>query len=266
MTDPADVETAVADAHRREWALVFAAMARVARDLNLAEECVQEAYASALTAWARDGIPDNPTAWLTTTAKRRAVDGIRRERVFRSNPPLLVGPEELVDEATMDEPVADEPTDVVPDERLRLIFMCYIARAFLNPRQLRTWAPRRPNRHGVRACALVASPWPPWPPAVRAVPAGLGAVAIAGRHAGRHRSGHGTSARLARVTFQASSPADGRGRRSRASPSTSRFAVRAAGNPATWLRATNSARVTTSRGPATPVGRTGPSRRKSPNA
>jgi RNA polymerase sigma-70 factor (ECF subfamily) len=88
---------------------------RVARDLDLdlAEECVQEAYAAALPAWERDGIPGNPAAWLTTAAKRRAMDAIRRERTFRSKLPLLVEPEEAVD-----------PEDVVPDERLRLIFTC----------------------------------------------------------------------------------------------------------------------------------------------
>ncbi|SDR89001.1 RNA polymerase sigma factor [Actinopolymorpha singaporensis] len=135
MTDPADVEAgdveaAVVDAHRRGWALVLAATVRVARDLDLAEECVQEAYAAALESWARDGIPDNPAAWLTTTAKRRAMDAVRRERVFRAKLPLLVEPEESedsVDEAAMDDPfesATGDPADVVPDERLRLIFMC----------------------------------------------------------------------------------------------------------------------------------------------
>lgn len=124
MTRPADVETAVADAHRRGWALVLAATAHVARDLDLAEECVQEAYAAALASWARDGIPNNPEAWLTTTAKRRAMDAVRREQTFRSKLPLLVEPDETQDEVAIDEPAAAEPEDVVPDERLRLIFMC----------------------------------------------------------------------------------------------------------------------------------------------
>ncbi|MFD3455814.1 RNA polymerase sigma factor [Streptomyces sp. NPDC058691] len=124
MTPPADVETAVADAHRRGWALVLAATARVACDLDLAEECVQEAYAAALASWASDGIPDNPAAWLTTAAKRRAMDAVRRERTFRSKLPLLVVPEETEDEVAIDEPAAAEPQDEVPDERLRLIFMC----------------------------------------------------------------------------------------------------------------------------------------------
>lgn len=114
-----DVEAAVADAHRNDWAQVLAATARVAQDLDLAEECVQEAYAAALVSWARDGIPDNPAAWLTTAAKRRAMDAIRRERVLRSKLPLLVEPEE-----TMDEPAPVDLEPAVPDERLRLIFLC----------------------------------------------------------------------------------------------------------------------------------------------
>jgi RNA polymerase sigma-70 factor (ECF subfamily) len=126
-TDPADVATAAANAHRRGWALVLAATARVSRDLDVAEECVQEAYAAALVAWPSDGIPTNPVAWLITTARRRAMDAVRREQVFRSKLPLLVEPEEMVDEVAMDEPVkrvAEELADVVSDERLRLIFMC----------------------------------------------------------------------------------------------------------------------------------------------
>ncbi|WP_431912571.1 RNA polymerase sigma factor [Nonomuraea jabiensis] len=119
MTPPPDVESAVADAYRRGWALVLAATAGVARDLNLAEECVQEAYAAALASWARDGIPNSPQAWLTTAAKRRAMDAVRRERTFRSKLPLLVAAVEAEDEVA-----AGEPEDVVPDERLRLIFMC----------------------------------------------------------------------------------------------------------------------------------------------
>jgi RNA polymerase sigma-70 factor (ECF subfamily) len=110
------VERAVADAHRREWAFVLAATARVAGDFDLAEECVQDAYVAALDAWAREGIPRKPGAWLTTIAKRRALDALRRERVFRTKMPMLVEP----DEAEVDEP--DE--DAVPDDRLRLIFTC----------------------------------------------------------------------------------------------------------------------------------------------
>jgi len=112
----AAVERAVADAHRREWAFVLAATARVAGDFDVAEECVQDAYVAALDAWARDGVPRKPGAWLTATAKRKALDVLRRERVFRSKMRLLVEP----DEAEMDE----TEQDAVPDDRLRLIFTC----------------------------------------------------------------------------------------------------------------------------------------------
>jgi len=118
-----EVEAALAGAHRREWARVLAATARVARDLDLAEECVQDAYASAMTAWDRSGIPDNPGAWLTTAAKRRAIDAIRRDTALRARLPLLVVDDE-------EEPVraeqreVEELSEAVPDERLRLIFAC----------------------------------------------------------------------------------------------------------------------------------------------
>jgi RNA polymerase sigma-70 factor (ECF subfamily) len=105
------VAEAVAGAHRREWGFVLAATARVTRDLDLAEECVQDAYAKALTAWADSGVPQRPAAWLTTAARNRAVDVLRREATLRSRLPLLVD----------DVP---EPEHDIPDERLRLIFTC----------------------------------------------------------------------------------------------------------------------------------------------
>jgi RNA polymerase sigma factor (sigma-70 family) len=111
----AGVPAAVALAHRQEWAFVLAATARVTRDLDLAEECVQDAYAKALTAWSASGIPARPGAWLTTTARNRAIDLIRREAHFRETMPLLAD-----DELTTGP--ADD--DDIADERLRLIFTC----------------------------------------------------------------------------------------------------------------------------------------------
>jgi RNA polymerase sigma-70 factor, ECF subfamily len=110
------VTQAVAQAHHSQWAFVLAATARVTRDLDLAEECVQEAYVAALHTWDRDGIPSNPGAWLTTTAKRKALDAVRREQTLRSKLPLLVEP----DETSMEY----ETPEAVPDDRLRLIFTC----------------------------------------------------------------------------------------------------------------------------------------------
>ena len=71
---------------------MLAATARVAGDLDLAEECVQDAYVAALEAWAQQGVPRNPGAWLTTTARRRAIDLLRRDTTLRRKLPLLVEP------------------------------------------------------------------------------------------------------------------------------------------------------------------------------
>ncbi|HEU5333034.1 MAG TPA: sigma factor, partial [Actinocrinis sp.] len=88
----ADARSAVSDAHRREWAFVLAATARVARDIDLAEECVQDAYVAALDAWARNGVPRSPGAWLTTAARNRALDALRRQQTLRAKLPLLIEP------------------------------------------------------------------------------------------------------------------------------------------------------------------------------
>jgi RNA polymerase sigma-70 factor (ECF subfamily) len=140
VTDQA-VAVALADAHRREWARVLAATARVGRDLDLAEECVQEAYAAALRSWAASGIPDSPGAWLTTAARRRAIDVIRRDSALRARLPLLVVAEaEQAPDPAGDDPASDwertedamdsaantaaNPAVPAPDDRLRLIFTC----------------------------------------------------------------------------------------------------------------------------------------------
>jgi RNA polymerase sigma-70 factor (ECF subfamily) len=121
---PIEVERAVADAHRREWGTVLAVTVSTARDLDVAEECVQEAFAAALEAWTRDGIPNNPGAWLSTVAKRRAVDVIRREVTWRSKLALLVEPDIAVKDDDRGELIQRGPEDTMKDERLRLLFLC----------------------------------------------------------------------------------------------------------------------------------------------
>ena len=96
---------------------MLAATVRVTRDLDLAEECVQDAYARALTSWATDGLPARPGAWLTTVARRRALDLLRRETVLRRSLPLLV-------EDDVEEPPDMVDVDDIPDDRLRLICTC----------------------------------------------------------------------------------------------------------------------------------------------
>ena len=66
---------------RREWGPAVAALARWSGDLSVAEDAVQEAFAEALRVWPRDGVPDNPAAWVLTVARNRARDRLRRESV-----------------------------------------------------------------------------------------------------------------------------------------------------------------------------------------
>ena len=125
----AEVNTAIADAHRREWAFVLAATVRVTRDLDLAEECTQDAYAEALTAWAAQGIPTRPGAWLTTVARRRALDALRRQATLRRKLPLLLEPASSDGAGALDTietamRATRTPFDDAPDDRLRLVFTC----------------------------------------------------------------------------------------------------------------------------------------------
>jgi RNA polymerase sigma factor (sigma-70 family) len=114
----ASVEAAVADAHRSEWAYVLAATVRVTGDIDLAEECVQDAYAKALTTWPTQGVPARPAAWLTTVARRRGIDVLRRRANHARFLPQLAG---APGDGTTDEP---DSLPQISDDRLRLIFTC----------------------------------------------------------------------------------------------------------------------------------------------
>ncbi len=129
---PVDVETAVAAAFRAEWGQVVATLIRVTGDWDLAEECAQDAITRALERWPVDGVPRKPGAWLTTIARNRAMDRLRR---------AAAGAAKQQEAAMLTPP--DEPTDAmaaalaggagagddgddsgVADDRLRLIFTC----------------------------------------------------------------------------------------------------------------------------------------------
>jgi RNA polymerase sigma-70 factor (ECF subfamily) len=108
-------------AFRRERAAVLATLIRVLGDFQLAEDALQDAFAAAVVAWDRDGVPHRPGAWLTTTARRRAIDRLRRDRVLADRVGQL---QVLADrEATMAD-IDDIPDSSLPDDRLRLIFTC----------------------------------------------------------------------------------------------------------------------------------------------
>jgi RNA polymerase sigma-70 factor (ECF subfamily) len=98
---------------------VLAATVRVTRDLDVAEESVQEAYVTALRRWSRDGVPDRPGAWLTTAARRIALNALNRRRTLETKLPLLIDPEP----AEPPEPGGSDE-DTIADDRLRLVFTC----------------------------------------------------------------------------------------------------------------------------------------------
>jgi RNA polymerase sigma-70 factor (ECF subfamily) len=113
--------TAAAEAaFRRERAAVLATLIRHVGDFQLAEDAVQDAFAAAVATWSRDGVPDNPGAWITVTARRRAIDRLRRERGLTDRVERLRVLAERESAAEDDE----EEGSAVVDDRLRLMFTC----------------------------------------------------------------------------------------------------------------------------------------------
>jgi len=113
---------------REEQGRAVASLIRVLGDFDLAEEAVQDAFITALETWPKRGIPDNPGAWITTTARNRAIDRLRRRRVLAEKAELL-GRQALIEEelAAIDPDAAldgDSAMSPMVDDRLRLIFTC----------------------------------------------------------------------------------------------------------------------------------------------
>ena len=115
------VQARVAEAFRLEYARVVASVLRITRDIDAAEEIVQEAFAQALDRWPANGMPGRPGAWLLTTARRRALDRLRHARRVAARADALAYEAEL---GARDEgPDVTDP-ETIPDDRLRLIFTC----------------------------------------------------------------------------------------------------------------------------------------------
>jgi RNA polymerase sigma-70 factor (ECF subfamily) len=108
-----DVDEEITRVHREEWALVVATLARRFGDLDLAEEMAADAFATAVERWPVDGVPPNPGAWLITTARRKAIDRIRREAKRGAKHREAMMPTDT-----------PEPLGAVDDDRLRLVFTC----------------------------------------------------------------------------------------------------------------------------------------------
>jgi RNA polymerase sigma-70 factor, ECF subfamily len=120
--EPADaVSSAIARTFRDERAIVLATLIRQAGDFQLAEDAVQDAFEAAVTAWRRDGVPANPGAWITTAARRRAIDRLRRNRSVADRAERLAELKRL--DAQHEEPSMNDESTIV-DDRLRLIFTC----------------------------------------------------------------------------------------------------------------------------------------------
>jgi RNA polymerase sigma-70 factor (ECF subfamily) len=109
-----DIETVF----REERARALATLIRLLGDFDLAEESLQDAFAAALVQWPQQGVPQNPRAWLVSTARHRGIDRIRRQRRFTATPA-----EEVLADAVA-EPDLDRVADPFPDDRLRLVFTC----------------------------------------------------------------------------------------------------------------------------------------------
>ena len=101
---------------REEWSSAVAILTRALGDLELAEDAVQDAFTTALERWPRDGLPRTPGAWIVTTARNRAIDRIRREKVFQQKADLIGRLQDL--------PIEEDDVSAIPDDRLALVFTC----------------------------------------------------------------------------------------------------------------------------------------------
>ena len=110
---------------REESGRAVATLIRVTGDFDLAEEAVQEAFVVALETWPERGVPDKPGAWITTTARNRAIDRLRRRRRLADRTDLLRREAEIEAElATIGPADAGDASNPIPDDRLRLVFTC----------------------------------------------------------------------------------------------------------------------------------------------
>ena len=109
-----EVQSAISGAFQQEWGRIVATVIRLTGDWDLAEECAQDAFTKAAERWSRDGIPRRPGAWLTTVARNRALDRVRRDQLGASK----------VQEVAVLNAADEAATDDVPDDRLRLMFTC----------------------------------------------------------------------------------------------------------------------------------------------
>jgi RNA polymerase sigma-70 factor, ECF subfamily len=119
-----DARAAVDRLFREESGRAVATLIRLTGDFDLAEEAVQEAFVVALERWPRDGLPANPGAWITTTAKHRAIDRLRRAKVLAEKEATIRRQAEIEAELAAVEPYPEDEMSPIADDRLRLVFTC----------------------------------------------------------------------------------------------------------------------------------------------
>ena len=115
-----DVQQTIDDLYRTESRRVFATLIRLLGDFDRAEDALHDAFRAAMEQWPRDGIPASPRAWLVSTGRFKAIDGIRRRARFDASMATLA--EQLETESVEDQAITDD--DAIEDDRLRLIFTC----------------------------------------------------------------------------------------------------------------------------------------------
>jgi RNA polymerase sigma-70 factor, ECF subfamily len=121
VSDAEGAGAALARTFREERGAVLATLIRYVGDIQLAEDAVQEAFAGAVVSWQRDGVPDNPAAWISVAARRRAIDRIRKDQAMSAREERLAVLTRL--ETTQEDPAMTEDSALV-DDRLRLVFTC----------------------------------------------------------------------------------------------------------------------------------------------
>jgi RNA polymerase sigma-70 factor, ECF subfamily len=119
---PFQAADAIEQTLRAEHGRVLGALIAMLGDFDLAEDVLQDALLTALERWPADGVPRNPAAWLTTVARRKAIDRLRRDQAWQRQQAVLGAEVERAGPAWLDEDAVDEHT--FPDERLKLIFTC----------------------------------------------------------------------------------------------------------------------------------------------
>ena len=124
MPAPSDARAVVDRLFREESGRAVATLIRLTGDFDLAEEAVQDAFLVALERWPRDGLPANPGAWITTTARNRAIDRLRRARRLAEKQATIRRQAEIEADLAAVEPEAEDEMSPIADDRLRLIFTC----------------------------------------------------------------------------------------------------------------------------------------------